>query len=85
MAALKQRCVLACASLHSAQVFCLLLKTSVQGNSKQLNLFLAGCATGEALCGCEMILDPYDQAAVVASAAPGVHLLGKANAFLYCR
>lgn len=43
-AALEQRAMLTLVSLHNAQVFRLLLKTSVERNKHELNLFLAGFA-----------------------------------------
>ena len=43
-AALDKRAVLTLVSLHNAQVFRLLLKTSVERNTNEFNLFLAGFA-----------------------------------------
>ena len=48
-AAVEERAVLTLVSLHNVQVFRLLLKTSVERNTHELNLFLAGFAVWQSL------------------------------------
>ena len=48
-AAVEERAVLTLVSLHNVQVFRLLLKTSVERSTHELNLFLAGFALWQSL------------------------------------
>ena len=49
LAALEDRALLTRVSLHYVQVFRLLLKTSVERNTNELNLFLVGFAVWRSL------------------------------------
>ena len=48
-AAVEERAVITLVSPHNVQVFRLLLKTSVERNTHELNLFLAGSAVWQSL------------------------------------